>query len=195
MSPKKLAEYETECINVTYFKVFWLIPAALCWGCYNTTHLSLLSCTHPPHQPLMQFVVSKISTPSKNTSLCLISLWHKDSLWHFCEGHFSKSKPKTKIYCLHVYKSHCIPITRSSLVLCVRRARWSYAEHTEASEAPRAWPWLLLSIRVWASEQDADAYPSPTRSTLDTSRHLNVHLHQNDVNTRERRLNGRWQAD
>ena len=96
MSPKKLAEYETECINVTYFKVFWLIPAALCWGCYNTTHLSLLSCTHPPHQPLMQFVVSKISTPSKNTSLCLISLWHKDSLWHFCEGHFSKSKTKTK---------------------------------------------------------------------------------------------------
>lgn len=63
-------------------------------------------------------------------------------------------------------------------MLLAGRARWTYAEHTEAAYA---WPWLLLSIRVWVSEQNTDAHPSWTHPTLHTSQHLNVHLHQNDV--------------
>lgn len=40
------------------------------------------------------------------------------------------------------------------------------------------------------ASRNADAYPSPTRAALDTSRHSDVHLHQNDVKMLERWLNG-----
>lgn len=40
------------------------------------------------------------------------------------------------------------------------------------------------------ASRNADAYPSPARAALDTSRHSDAHLHQNDVKMRERWLNG-----
>lgn len=86
-------------------------------------------------------------------------------------------------------------VSRSHAALwCFVRSRAGLGDLMQSTRR-RAWRRVLdldscCRCASGRASRNADAYPSPTRAALDTSRHSDAHLHQNDVKMRERWLNG-----
>lgn len=126
--------------------------------------------------------------------LCLISLRHKDSSdSHDIFGKVIAQRARAnesdilwkavieqEIYSWHFDKSHCIPITCSSLVLCARHAAvsWSPVVLCRAHRGRPVGSTLTPAVDACLPIR---AHPSWTHPALDTSQHFSVLLHQNDV--------------